>query len=335
MAPARSVRTPTALAAAIAIACQALAQGGAQAHGIAGNRLFPGTSAFDDPAVTDELLIEAVRNRHPAEDGNPVNDTSLAWSFMRLLTPDLAIGFDNSVIQRDRPGFESAAGEGLTHIMLKGLLYKSEPHEMLISAGLTWGIGGSGDKAVGAGQGDRLEPALFFGKGFGDLRGDLSWLRPFAITGAISAESPLDSHYGAYGQSPGQQTLVPIQVKDRETLHWGFSIQYSTLYLKEGFGLAAPKKEPLNQFVPLVEFAFDSPQGQKTAGTVNPGLAYVGDVYQVSAEALIPLNREGGSGVGARLQVLFFVDDIAPSLFGKPLLSQEPLISTVGKYPGH
>jgi hypothetical protein len=198
-----------------------------------------------------------------------------------------------------------------------------------------WGVGGSGSRAVDAGQGNHLEPGLFFGKGFGDLRGDLSWLRPFAITGAISAESPLDRNYGAYGLAAGQQALVPIQVKDRETLHWGFSIQYSTLYMNPDFGLSAPKKEPLNQFIPLIEFAFESPVGQRTAGTVNPGLAYVGDVYQISAEALIPLNREGGSGVGARIQLLLFTDDIVPSLFGKPLLSQERVISTVDKYPGH
>ncbi len=29
----------------------------AQAHGIAGNRLFPGTLSFEDPAVMDELVL--------------------------------------------------------------------------------------------------------------------------------------------------------------------------------------------------------------------------------------------------------------------------------------
>jgi hypothetical protein len=144
---------------------------------------------------------------------------------------------DNSFIQRNRPGFDTVTAQGVTHLSLKGLLYESDPHEILVSAGLTWGIGNSGSKAVDAGQGDHLEPGLFFGKGFGDLRGDLSWLRPFAITGAISAESPLDNHYGSYGLVPGQAALVPIQVKDRETLHWGFSIQYSTLYINPDFGL--------------------------------------------------------------------------------------------------
>jgi hypothetical protein len=28
-----------------------------EAHGIAGNRYFPGTLTFDDPAVADELIL--------------------------------------------------------------------------------------------------------------------------------------------------------------------------------------------------------------------------------------------------------------------------------------
>jgi hypothetical protein len=40
----------------------------AQAHGIVGNRLFPGTLAFDDPAVMDELIFPAVTTlKHPGE----------------------------------------------------------------------------------------------------------------------------------------------------------------------------------------------------------------------------------------------------------------------------
>jgi hypothetical protein len=42
-----------------------------------------------------------------------------------------------------------------------------------------------------------------------------------------------------------------------------------------------PKDEPVHQFIPLVEFAFDTPRGEKTAATMNPGLAYVADAWQV------------------------------------------------------
>ena len=76
--------------------------------------------------------------------------------------------------------------------------------------------------------------------------------------------------------------------------------------------------------MPLVEFSFDSPLGQKTAATMNPGFAYVAVTWQVAAEAIFPLNREGGHGTGFRAQLLFFIDDLIPSVFGKPLLSDKP-----------
>jgi hypothetical protein len=76
--------------------------------------------------------------------------------------------------------------------------------------------------------------------------------------------------------------------------------------------------------VPLVEFSFDSPLGQTTAATMNPGLAYVAVTWQIAAEVIVPLNRASGSGTGVRAQLLLFLDDLLPALFGKPLLSDKP-----------
>ena len=42
----------------------------------------------------------------------------------------------------------------------------------------------------------------------------------------------------------------------------------------------------MRQFVPLVEFAFDSPLRQKTKATINPRLTYVAYQWQVGAEAM-------------------------------------------------
>jgi hypothetical protein len=97
---------------------------------------------------------------------------------MRLLTPDIGIGFDNTITNRDRLGVSDVTGDGVTHMTLKGLLYNNEPQETLVSAGLTWGIGGTGDKAVGGDTGNNLEPGIFFGKGFGGLSDSPAWLRP-------------------------------------------------------------------------------------------------------------------------------------------------------------
>jgi hypothetical protein len=57
---------------------------------------------------------------------------------------------------------------------------------------------------------------------------------------------------------------------------------------------------------------------------MNPGLAYVAVTWQLAAEVIVPLNRDGGTSTGFRAQLMFFLDDLIPSLFGKPLLSDKP-----------
>jgi hypothetical protein len=58
---------------------------------------------------------------------------------------------------------------------------------------------------------------------------------------------------------------------------------------------------------------------------MNPGFAYVAVAWQVAAEVIVPLNRAGGNGTGFRARLLFFLDDLMPSVFGQPLLSSYPL----------
>jgi hypothetical protein len=116
--------------------------------------------------------------------------------------------------------------------------------------------------------------------------------------------------------------LGPMLTRNVDTLHWGFALEFSTLYLTNRFTPGKlPKEEPLNQLVPLVEFSFVSPRGEKTVATMNPGLSYVAVSWQVAAEAIVPLNSEAGRSVGVRAQLLLFLDELVPSLFGKPLLS--------------
>ena len=79
-------------------------------------------------------------------------------------------------------------------------------------------------------------------------------------------------------------------------LNWGGSLQYSMPYLKssvQDLGLPAF----LNRMVPLVEWNlstqvsnFDG--GERTTGTVNPGVIYVADKYQVGRRS----HRPGQSG---------------------------------------
>ena len=114
-------------------------------------------------------------------------------------------------------------------------------------------------------------PSITFGKGFGDLPDELSWLRPFAITGAVAVEFPTSAASVEFGGDPTTGQFGPMLSTTAGIAHWGFAIEYSTLYLTSRFTPGQlPKEEPLHQFVPLVEFAFDSPIGERTAATMNP-----------------------------------------------------------------
>jgi hypothetical protein len=311
-----------AIAAALIAAAALAGAKHAHGHGIVGNRFFPGTMAFDDPAVSDELAVSPSNLKNPASGGNSVVDSKIDWSFFRLLTPYIGVGVNSGGIYRSGAGLSPQTGFDQTSLMIKGLLYKNEPHETMISAALTWGIDGSGSQGVGANAPNSIQPGLYFGKGFGDAPDGLSWLRPFAVTGAISAEFPAAPTSINFGLDPVTSQFGPVITPRVETVHWGFALEYSTFYLTPRYTGGPPKKEPLYQLVPLVEFAFDTPRGQKTRTTMNPGLAYVHDVWQVSAEAIVPLNDATGRNVGIRAQLLLFLDDLAPKVFGKPLLSR-------------
>jgi hypothetical protein len=60
----------------------------------------------------------------------------------------------------------------------------------------------------------------------------------------------------------------------------------------------------------------------KTGITVLPGIAYIGETYQVAAELIVPLNREAGRGAGFKVNLLLFIDDLVPSIFGKPVFGE-------------
>jgi hypothetical protein len=164
----------------------------ANAHGIAGNRFFPGTLSFDDPAVADEAIVPNFSSsRHP-DDGGDVVDNRYSWSLFRLLTKTLGVGIDGGWVHRDW-GVTSRQGFDTTNLTIKGEVYRNDFHETLVSAGLAWGIGYSGAQGIGANAPDLITPGIFFGKGLGDLPDSLAWVRPFGITGAVTLEHP-DRH---------------------------------------------------------------------------------------------------------------------------------------------
>jgi hypothetical protein len=93
-----------------------------------------------------------------------------------------------------------------------------------------------------------------------------------------------------------------------------------------------------NHLIPVVEASFQTPVGNTltsgtvTTGTVNPGVIWVGNYYQVALEAIIPINRASGTGVGAMAQLHIYLDDIFPNSIGKPIFgSASPARLPVGR----
>jgi hypothetical protein len=112
----------------------------AHAHGIAGNRFFPGTLTFDDPAVADESRLPLFSSSKHPDEGGDVVDNRFSWSFFRLLTPTLGAGIDSGWVQRNWGGSQRS-GFDTTSLSVKGEVYRNDLHEMLVAAGLTWAIG--------------------------------------------------------------------------------------------------------------------------------------------------------------------------------------------------
>ena len=77
------------------------------------------------------------------------------------------------------------------------------------------------------------------------------------------------------------------------------------------------------QLIPLVEVSYTTAlnrgQGGQTVGTIQPGIIWAGQYMQIGAEMIIPVNRASGHGFGGLVQLHFYLDDIFPNSFGRPL----------------
>jgi hypothetical protein len=72
-----------------------------------------------------------------------------------------------------------------------------------------------------------ITPALFFGKGLGDLPDSVNLLRPFAVTGALGVRFPARSKNFTVDPDTGDNNVS----YNSKAFNWGFPIQYSLMYL--------------------------------------------------------------------------------------------------------
>lgn len=317
-----------ALASMMAGASALVAMPPALSHAIVGDRVFPVTLAIDDPGVADEVSLPTF-TRFKNADGTI--ETDIAAEFDKRITENFSLSVSGTW-SRVKPG-----GDGFQNLELgaKYLLFANAPHEFMLSVGVNVEWGGTGAKKVGAEDFSTITPAVFFGKGFGDLPDTMMWLKPVALTGEIGVAFPdpwkktnLNFDTTSCDTSMTSSGICGVDIEiDHHTifLNWGLSLQYSLPYLNEHVRqIDGP--EILRHLIPVVEASFQSPiannRGDRTTGTVNPGIIYSADTYQIAVEAMIPVNKASGKHVGVIAQVHFFLDDIFPNTLGKPLFSE-------------
>lgn len=287
-------------ATAVILVCTSFAP--AAAHGVVGARFFPATLSTDDPFAADELALPTISVFRHLDDGAPVTESEYSMEYSKTLWRGVSLSFEEAFIHAAPSGGPAVSGFDSLALTPIVEIARSAEHEFIASAALTWEIGGTGSRSIGAERASAFTPALNFGKGFGDLPGSMALLRPLAVTGTVGYR-------------------IPGRGGDPHVLQWGGAIEYSLAYLQTNVrdaglsGIAA-------HLTPVVEFALTSPldhHGGKTTGTINPGLIWTGQKIQLGAEAILPVNAATGSDIGFIAQLHFYIDDLFPATLGSPL----------------
>jgi hypothetical protein len=297
-----------ALAGAMALTCTSQAV----AHCFVGARFFPATLATDDPCVADEMSLPTVAWSRTG-DSPPATQWDVSAEFSKRITENfgISIGQDwTSIRQADGTVTQGFSNFETT---FQYQILKDREHELAILSGVVvdWGRTGSTGSGLATDY-SLVTPTLYFGKGFGDLPSEFGWFRAFAVTGQMGYQIPTSSFDFT------QNAFIPQQ------LVYGASLQYSMPYLKSQItDLGLP--DFINHLMPIIELSLTTPVANNfanpytTTGTVNPGLIYIGSTFQVGLEAMIPINRASGTGVGVLGQLHIYLDDMFPTSIGQPL----------------
>jgi hypothetical protein len=274
----------------------------AGAHGVIGQRFIPSTLAVEDPFVSDEMDFVTFNRAPRNKEGR---ETSVGLEISKRLHPDFAVAVGWEYIFVDPSDGPKVSGGGNPDINFKYAAFRSAPHEAIFSLGLSVEPGGVGSKKV-AEKVTTIGPAVYFGKGFGDLPNALNFLKPLALTGTLELGIP------ANRKTAGEEE------RNATSLGYGFALQYSIPYL-QSFVKDVGLEAPFSRMFPVVEFNFETnvnrPHRGATSGFFNPGLIWVGKYIELGAGAQVPLNDRSGKNVGVRSLVHVFLDDLWPNIF--------------------
>jgi hypothetical protein len=285
------------------------------AHGFAGQRFFPTTFQVDDPFISDEFSILINRAKQAGDQPNMLTEIDIDYS--KRILPNFGLEFHEAYLHLGSNGDGSANGWDNLGVGAKWQFLTNAKHELILSVGTDIDIGGTGAHQV-SDSFSTISPAVFFGKGLGDLPESLNFIRPFAVTGVIGPNFPTRSKNVSLNPDTGENDIE----RNPTTLTWAFSVQYSLMYLQsfvKDIGLGVP----FNRMILVVEFPMETClnagcKGQ-TTGTVNPGIVWAGKFMEFGVAAQIPINSRSGSSVGILGLIHLFVDDLFPKSIGRPI----------------
>jgi hypothetical protein len=280
------------------------------AHGFAGARFFPATILTDDPFVADEMSLPTLTRAPDAPDGTQFYQ--IESDIAKRITPDFGLTWSDAWDYEQKPGLPAVTGLDTMTAGAQYQLFVNGDHEFMGLGGLKVSWGHTGRVAALA-QPDftTVSPGFDWGKGFGDLPDSVKYLRPFAITGNLFL------NFATKTESAG--------VPNPDSFFYGFALEYPISYLEsqvKDFGI----RFPWQQMIPLVEFAATSPFDRctdgafcQTTGTVQPGVIWAGQYFQIGAEMILPMNSRTGHGIGGVVQFHIYLDDSFPNSIGKPI----------------
>ena len=291
----------------------------ADAHCFVGARFLPATLNTDDPCVADEMSVPTV-SRSKTGDDPSAKEIDLSFDFSKRITENFGISVGRTWSHISPSGMPSMSGWQNLETAFQYQVLKDPIREFALLAGVVVEWGATGYDAVGADRFSTITPTLYFGKGFGDLPDAMGWFRAFAVTGEVGYSFPTTRTTTIIDPNTGD---ISFQNNPNFLLYSG-SLQFSMPYLKSNVvDLGLP--DFINHLIPIVEAQFQTPvannfgTGIGTTGTINPGLIWVGNYFQVGVEALIPVNRASGTSVGLVAQLHLYLDDMFPTTIGKPL----------------
>jgi len=155
----------------VCVLCEFGATSHAFGHGFAGARFFPATLSTDDPFVSDELSLPTVSTIRTPDNGG-TRETDISVDIAKRITPQFGIEIGETLTLLNPQEGRATNGFGNLDLGGKYQLLKNGEHEAIVSVGLGVEIGGTGSSSIGADSFSTWSPAIFFGKGFGDLPGD-------------------------------------------------------------------------------------------------------------------------------------------------------------------